>query len=355
MLTVFCFHIDNFYSGKLGSNLNHNTLSIQNFFSSGAKKLEDFHVVTDPKALLSIIKDTLRYFQVHQATENLYPTNDWLACDVVKRTLEFVATTIEQDVSSGNFRILDPAFIRDNFKILKWSADAEKAQRVNADFPLDGRIRLTNYAVFCVDGDRRKSVACPYALYQLKDQILQKKYTKQQILSGALDDAQRQGRVRPLVWLSRDGLEDALMQGTIAVRLPNGNVEVFGLDCDNGIVYDKTLKDPKEQKRYWFFRRVACAGACADQAAQQIAQRAQVVFAGDIATLGVGKLIAIKYQDPVSGKKSLRLGVLADTGSAFSNNLYQLDLFAGLFASRQHFTQYLRQQPQFVNAFILYR
>lgn len=353
--TSFCFHIDNLYSGKLGNGLSKNHASINALFSPMAKKFTGADIVTEPKALLHVIKDTLRYFHVHAATEKAYPTFHNISCERVKKTLEFVASTIEQDLPSRKFRILDSHFIHENFRILQWSADAQSAQQVNSTFPQDGRIRLTNYAVFCVQGSRKKTSECPYALYQLHDSAIKKQYTKHQILSGVFEKPFNKGKTRPLVWLSRDGIEDALMQGTIAVRFNDGKTEVFGLDCDNGILYDKALKDPKEQQRYWFFRRIAYAGADANQAAYKIAQRAQVVFAGDIAALGVGKLLAIKYQDPISGKESLRLGVLADTGSAFSNNLYQLDLFAGLFTSRQHFSQYMKTSPQFAQAFILYR
>ncbi|MBS1988308.1 hypothetical protein JST56_04910 [Candidatus Dependentiae bacterium] len=350
------FHIDNLYSGKLGAVAAEKITQARHFFSPVRRAFNAMQeVVTEPRALLTIIKDTLRYFDTYSASASLYPTNDWLSCQTVRQTLEFVAATIERDLPSGNFRILDPEFIQENFKALKWAADSRQASKNNSDFPTDGRIRLTNYAVFCVEGSSVKTTNFPYALYQLRDPGLQKKYTKHQVLAGALDSAVRYGKAKPLVWLSRDGIEDALMQGTIAVRMPNGNVDVFGLDCDNGIVYDKAIKDPKDQKRYWFYRRVACSGAPANEAAKLIAQRAQVVFAGDIENLGIGKLIALKYPDPITGKNSLKLGVLADTGSAFSNNLYQLDLFAGLFTSRQHFSQYMKTSPQFADAFILYR
>lgn len=355
MNACFGFHIDNLYSGKLGSGVGQAVASVHSFFSAASKQFINAQVITDPKALLGVIKDTLHYFHTHHTTAHLYPVSNDLAHDTVKKTLEFVMSTIEQDLPTGKFRILDPQFIHDNFKTLKWSADQEKARKVNLNFPNDGRIRLTNYAVFCVEGSTHKTSAYPYALYQLRDATLQKKYTKQQILAGVLNQAERCKKVKPLVWLNRDGLEDALMQGTIAVRLPSGRIEVLGLDRDNGVEYDKTLKNRNDQKRYWFFRRVSPGGIKSSEAAKKIAQRAQVVFAGDIANLGVGKLIAIKYPNPVTGKLSLRLGVLADTGSAFSNNLYQLDLFAGLFTSRQHFSQYMKTSPQFADAFILYR
>ena len=48
-----------------------------------------------------------------------------------------------------------------------------------------------------------------------------------------------------------------------------------------------------------------------------------------------------------SGKKQLRLGVMADTGGAFLPNLYQLDFLAGIFKSQADFKQNIRQLPMY--------
>jgi hypothetical protein len=46
---------------------------------------------------------------------------------------------------------------------------------------------------------------------------------------------------------------------------------------------------------------------------------------------------------------------LADTGGAFIKNLYQLDLFAGIFTKRMAFLDYLKKIPATEHAYLLYR
>ena len=49
----------------------------------------------------------------------------------------------------------------------------------------------------------------------------------------------------------------------------------------------------------------------------------------------------------------IRLGILADTGSAFVNNLYQLDLYCGIFRNRREFDNWRKTLPNVVDAYIL--
>ena len=353
-----CFHIDNFYSGRLGYGFQKKE-SISNLcFFSSSENFEDARVVTEPKALLSIIKDTLSYFNAHRATAHYYPKRGILCHDKVKKTLEFVAKTIEEDIPAGAFRILDPEFIQENFKMLKWNTETqEMLQEKEGSNAIknNGKIRLTHYAIFRAKGSYKKTKNHPYALYSLRDAAIKKKYTKQQILAGAFEKKENKNKVKPLTWLSRKDLEEALMQGTVAVEMPDKKTLVFSLNCDNGIPYKKNIKNPYNQKRYWFFHHKRTPGVPQSRVVKKITERAHVVFAGDIEAFGVGKLIAIKYKDPVSKRKSLRIGVLADAGGAFSNNRHQLDLFTGLFPSKRHFIQHFRKEPRFAEAFILYR
>jgi hypothetical protein len=46
---------------------------------------------------------------------------------------------------------------------------------------------------------------------------------------------------------------------------------------------------------------------------------------------------------------------VADTGGAFIKNLYQLDLFAGIFNSRSELSAYLKHLPVQTDAYILHR
>jgi hypothetical protein len=87
----------------------------------------------------------------------------------------------------------------------------------------------------------------------------------------------------------------------------------------------------------------------------RIKKRKQVVFAGDLHNIGLGKLIAIRYHNPQTEQPEVRLGILADTGGAFKNNLYQLDFFGGLVDSHDVLKATMRQVPDYVSAAVLYK
>jgi len=138
------------------------------------------------------------------------------------------------------------------------------------------------------------------------------------------------------------------MQGSILVKMPDNNYRLFNVDKNNGYVYDKKIKDPKDQKRYWYFREIK------DRKKENVfLDKGGAIFAGDIYNIGLGKIIAIMYQNPSTKKEEIRVGVLADAGGAFTNNLYQLDLFAGVFRSKSKFNQWLSNLPNAVEAYIL--
>src|SRR4029077_13488110 len=81
--------------------------------------------------------------------------------------------------------------------------------------------------------------------------------TKQEVVGGAFAaGGKAAGQAQPLVWLTRQGLEDALLEGTLVVRLPGRRERVYNVHRNNGIAYDRSIKDTKRQRRYWYFRQV---------------------------------------------------------------------------------------------------
>ncbi len=83
--------------------------------------------------------------------------------------------------------------------------------------------------------------------------------------------------------------------------------------------------------------------------------RKKVIFAGDLTNIGVGKIIAIKHINPTTKKSEIQLGVLADTGGAFTNNLYQLDLFLGMYSDKKQLKKQQQQYPNSTQAYLLYK
>lgn len=363
------FHLDNneiFSLKKNGENLKRPDVSV--FFDNVQPAFTKEAVVTDPIKLQNAAKLALMYFRKNkQKNPHIVKPEPFnskvLSGNDVEKTLNFIIWSIENDKKRKRpYRILDTNFLNKNFKFIKWSGDTKSAHANNVKIPENilsngslkrGNIRLTKYAIFGADGSYKKTNKYNCPLYKIVSKNFEKKdrfkYTKQDVIKGVLDQKINRGRVKPMVWLTRDGLEDAIMQGSILVNMPNGKKRLFNVDKNNGIAYDKKIKEPKLQKRYWYFKEIDNKSLRQNN----ILNQGCTVFAGDIYNIGLGKIIALRYQNLVSKKDEIRLGVLNDVGGAFANNLYQLDLFAGVFKNRDSFNDLIKTIPNSVEAYLL--
>ncbi len=333
------------------------------FFRSVAAPLHEETVQTNTKNLAQMAQTTRQYLgSLGKAEqEKLYAKTSVTGLTPIRiqETLSKLEEVLKKD---GALTTTD---LTSHFKFLKWDGDKMTAADNGMVVP-NGKIRLTQYLVFETRGSERKTQQYTCALYGVpgdeagmspetieksQDKLLRYRYTKQDAVDGALD--KHRDSVKPLVWLTRNDLEEALMQGTISVTMPSGEKKIFNVDRNNGIPYEKTLKDRMAQKRYWYFRQLTAVMGYEAQPGNKVPILPQVTFAGDVEHLGLGTLIAIRYQHPKSGKVEVRIGVLADTGGAFAANLYQLDYFAGTFPNRDKFNEFARGLPPYVEAFIL--
>ncbi|CAM2840966.1 hypothetical protein LEWO105114_04905 [Legionella worsleiensis] len=60
----------------------------------------------------------------------------------------------------------------------------------------------------------------------------------------------------------------------------------------------------------------------------------------------------IQYRDH-KGKLIAKAGIMADTGGAFADNLYQVDYLAGSYSGRDAFNRGTRHLPDYVDAYIM--
>lgn len=360
-INLFGFHIDGVHTSNYAAQQKQMLVdSVDKFFEPGVMlPFSNEFVATNPYNLMQAAQDTLNFVRQNAKKSGclIVPPHlsHILTVKNIESTLEFIISIIKQDMPSGKFRILNPAFLNENFNFIKWNADRQSALNNGINLPYGGMIRLTNYAIFSVPGSYKKTTQCCCPLYQILDNHICKKYSKQQILSGILNHPSNKGKARPIVWLSRPDFEDSLMQGTVIVRMPDGKERVFMANQSNGIDYDKNNKDPWQQKRYWYFKEDRNSKWSVEQYKKRLSTRQNVVFAADIFNIGLGKIIALKHINPFTQKHEIRLGVVADTGGAFVKNLYQLDFFAGIFQSRQDFTNHIKHLPMRTEAYILYR
>jgi hypothetical protein len=304
--------------------------------------------------LLTVLENTRKYFEEHAAEDpNIFRrgvlgTQGVTVEDIVK-TLDFMIDVVREDISNNRVtRLKDPEFINENFRVIKWTAHNPNNQRQQ-------QVRITKYAVFEHTGSRTRTSNFNVAIYSLKDDDIEDKfytrYTKQEVLSGIFEPGGKEyGRVKPLAYLTREGLEEALMQGTILINFTDGTQAYFNVDRNNGISFVRGLR-ATEQKRYWYFREVDSIKGYGHNIDAKISIKPGVTFAGDILNVGLGRIVVT--EDTRGGRKQLQMGVIADTGGAFLPNLYQLDYLAGSFKNRQEFNQYIRRLPEFVNAYFL--
>jgi membrane-bound lytic murein transglycosylase len=273
-----------------------------------------------------------------------------------RKTLEFMYWSIKNDFKNKrNCRILNPRFLNNHFTFLKWLPDHDTAKKKKVNLHNKKKIRTTKYAIFSTKGSAKKSKQFPHALYTFKHEkdadAIRFKFTKQQIIAGALERKPYREKVKPLVWLSRNGLEEALMQGTILVYMPDKKQILFTVDKNNGIAYDQRIKNSWNQKRYWYFKKITENKNNLSQS--YVINHPGITLAGDIYNIGLGKIIALRYRNPVTKQRVIRLGVLCDTGGAFVNNLYQLDLFAGTFPNREALFAQTRDFPTQAEAYVM--
>ncbi|MBE9053011.1 hypothetical protein IQ243_21815 [Nostocales cyanobacterium LEGE 11386] len=304
--------------------------------------------------LLSVLVNTRKYFQDYSSEDpnilrkGLLGTQGVTVQDILK-TLDFMITVLREDIANNRAtRLQNTSFINTHFRVIKWSAYNPSNQKQN-------QLRITKYAVFTHPGSRTKTSTFNTPIYSLKeDNIADKfytRYTKQDVLSGIYEPGGKEhGRVKPLAYLTRNGLEEALMQGTILINFTDGSQAFFNVDRNNGISYVRGLK-ATAQKRYWYFRQVDAIKGYGHNIDAKISIKPGVTFAGDVLNIGLGRVVAIEHTK--GGRKHLQLGVIGDTGGAFLPNLYQLDYLAGTFRNQQEFRQHIRQLPEYATAYFL--
>ncbi|MCK4766196.1 MAG: DMT family transporter [Candidatus Aminicenantes bacterium] len=318
--------------------------------------LPEAEVLCKPAALLKQIDAVLGYFKKYREKDpqavnaGLFSFLN-VTLEDVEETLLFCRDTLKEDLRTGReCRLRDPHFLNAHFRVLRWYPSPRKSR------PKE-RIRITKYVVYTIEGRKKKDKVFCCALYALpedeqgmslqeaekqKSSLSRFKYTKQAVLAGAYD----KGGATPLVWVTGRGLEEALMQGTICVKDRRGKKRFFNVNRGNEIPYDGKIRNPKKQKRYWYFSAVSEPKGYGLDIDSMIPIYADAAFAGDVFSLGLGKLMAIKGD-------RIRLGLLADTGGAFTPNLNRLDYFAGVFDSAAGFWKKAGTIPQFAEVYIL--
>jgi len=313
-------------------------------------------------------------FAVHAGTVfNSKVFNGKISLTHVEKTLAFICQTYRDDVRNKRLsRLHDKAFVKQHFDFIRWMPDKKTATEIaektdNAvktrmlnSIPQD-KIFLTKYYTKLLDASPVKTDIYNQALYALphdesgltleqaqskQQQLTRYQYTRQQVMSGALLDKKL---AQPLVWLTAEALHDVLLQGTGVLKV-DGTIRYFNVHRNNGIAYDYSI-GKREQARYWYFAEVPSVMGYGVEIESKIPVKPWVTFAGNMADIGLGKLIMVKYK---SGDQFVNhLGILADQGGAFDNNLFQLDLLTDSYRGWTDFHQTNKHLSDYAKAWFL--
>jgi hypothetical protein len=328
------------------------TAQSKNIFKTA--QLPNTKVQFDPLKLLAVLASTRQYFQNQSTSDPDIQRVGILAAEGVTipkvlETLDFMIDTVQSDLEKKQpIRLQDPKFINDNFRAIEWTP-------FNPEKKAEKRLRITKYAVFTHPGSHTRTAEFNAGIYALtpkaESEQLRFKYSKQDALSNIYEPGgKEQGKVEPLAYLSRGGLESALMEGTILIKFTDGTSEFFNVDKNNEVAYVKGV-DPSKQKRYWYFKKVNSIKGYGRTIETKISIEPGVTFAGDVLNIGLGKMVVLEQS--IGGKQHLQMGVIADTGGAFLPNLHQLDFLAGVFGNNTEYVSQVKELPDYAKAYIL--
>ena len=304
-------------------------------------------VETDPAALGAVAEEALRYLRTRAEADPLAVQPGMLAeLGVTLRDVEETLALIAETARTAPERLSDPAWLAAHFDAYTWTPDRASAAARGLSLPAS-QLRLTRYLVYQQPGRLSPEGEFRHALYApprdeaglsveaaeaRRDGLLRYRYTRAEVMGGIYGPGgAAEGLAEPLVWLTRQGVYEAIMQGTVEVILPDGSRRLFNVDRANGMPYDPAIRDPGQQRRYWYFAEVEGVMGWGPERAHKVALQTMVAVAVDVYNLGLGKLVALERGGTV------RLAILADTGGAFQPNLFQLDLFTGSYPSKAAF------------------
>lgn len=333
-------------------------------------------ITNSPRNICQLAQNTKAYIEHFPEDEFAVKAglvfDDSVTLERVTNTLDFLCEIYQEDMRLQQAsRLQNNDFLQSHFEFYRWNPDIRTAQNVakkstNATktrmlnaIP-DDQIFLTKYYTKLLKGSAVKTRLYDQALYALPfdeqgltleeaDEHLlltRHSYTRQQVISGVLE---RKKLAKPLVWLTEEALHDVLLQGTGVLDV-NGERRYFNVHRNNGIAYDYAI-GKREQARYWYFSEVPNIMGYGKTQDSKIELFPHVTFAGNVKELGLGKLFMVSYK--TANQRVSHMGILADQGGAFDNNLFQLDFLVDSYFGWKDYHKANKHLPDYAQAWLM--
>ncbi len=332
-------------------------------FKQEYKPLKGEPLVMDTQALTLVADDTAHFLEKVPASKYTQVDNgvfDHHAITLVdvQETAAFIARVGKQRPEL----LKSPWFYNEYFDFYRWYADPQALVKMPPMPRGWGAppeyIRTTKYRSCKVYGSHTKTKKYTYPLYAVptdeknktpsqvraeQNSLARFKYTRSQILAGALE---KTGLTTALAWVDEQEYKEFVMQGSVKVAFDDGKEQVLRVAGNNS-------KDRIDS--YWFASPVVYKDPRRSKFPLKVEPQPGVSFAGNTKDLGFGKVIALRGWNTQTEQLETRIGLLVDTGTAFTDNLYQLDIFTGYFDSKAEYHKNTIGYPHTAQAYILIR
>ena len=266
----------------------------------------------------------------------------------------------QADGSPWEFRMSKYWYLKQNFDFYRINGNQLSAKENNIVLP-QGKLHITKYAIFEIEVSNRYSKKNNTEIYAVPEWVspttglaqYRLRYTKQQIFDGVYRvEGEAEGKAKVLAYTTKENVESVMLQGTFVACFEDGTRKIFGIGGTNEEPFDKSLKQAK-QKRYIYFKETDGYYGYGKTKEEKIKVQPGLTFAGDIKSFGIGKLMLMYYEEPGTKVAKAKIGILADTGAAFSENSYHLDFLLGTYESSKLFYKEADKIPHFCEVYIL--
>lgn len=298
--------------------------------------------------------------------------NSEITQDSVIKTLEFINKIQNEDhehIKIGKkqadgspwvYRMSKYWFLSQNFDFYRINADSSDAKVNRVTLPA-GKLLVTKYAIFEMEISSQQNKKNNMEIYALPEWVNPNlgqpqhrlRYTKQQIFDGVFrKNGLAAGKANALGYLTKANVELVMLQGTFIGNFEDGSRKIFGVAGTNEFPFEKGLKHSL-QKRYIYFKEMDNIYGYGKTIDEKIKIEPGLTFAGDVSQFGLGKLMMMYYEDPVTKVANAKIGILADTGSAFTDNSYHLDFLLGTYKNANNFYKEADKIPMFCEFYLL--